>query len=102
MAVGPPVVLVAHLDTVGADPAQWATNPFELVEEGRYLRGRGVIDDKGMAAAMVASFNWLIDQPFPRSREVILILTADEEAGGEKGTRWLIENGRRSTSARRW
>jgi len=52
---GPMVVLAdAHIDTVEpGDPADWGFDPLEGRIEGGFIRGRGVIDDKGCLSAMV-------------------------------------------------
>src|SRR5690348_2560291 len=45
-----PVLLLAHMDVVPAQRAQWSVDPFAgAVREG-YVYGRGAIDDKGMLA----------------------------------------------------
>ena len=50
-----PVVLVydAHLDTVGADPAAWDSDPFKAVIKDGRLYGRGAVDDKGPFACLL-------------------------------------------------
>src|SRR5215467_12443578 len=44
------LLLVAHQDTVGVDPAKWTTDPFAANIRDGYLYGRGSIDDKAMLA----------------------------------------------------
>ena len=53
---GRPVLVMGHMDVVGADTSEWTTPPFEPTERDGYLYGRGAIDDKGMLAAAVAAF----------------------------------------------
>lgn len=41
-----PILLLGHLDVVEARRADWARDPFTLVEENGYFYGRGVSDMK--------------------------------------------------------
>src|SRR2546430_4078414 len=50
-----PLLLLAHLDVVEAKREDWDSDPFKLVEVDGYLRARGAIDDKAMAAIFVAN-----------------------------------------------
>ncbi|HSV26904.1 MAG TPA: M20 family metallopeptidase [Sedimentisphaerales bacterium] len=51
----PGILFLAHLDVVGADEKAWHTPPFEAVEAGGRIYGRGAVDMKGgLAAAMEA------------------------------------------------
>src|SRR4051812_28006454 len=45
-----PLLLIAHIDTVGAIKEEWKSDPWKLTERDGHLYARGVIDDKGMAA----------------------------------------------------
>src|SRR5262245_11570967 len=45
-----PIMLMAHLDVVGARREDWTTDPFKLVEKDGYFYARGSSDDKFMAA----------------------------------------------------
>lgn len=47
-----PILLLAHLDVVEAKPEDWSVDPFKLLEKDGYLYGRGVWDDKFMAAVL--------------------------------------------------
>ena len=51
-----PLLLLAHLDVVEARRADWDYDPFKLTEADGYFHGRGVIDDKAMAAIFIANF----------------------------------------------
>jgi acetylornithine deacetylase/succinyl-diaminopimelate desuccinylase-like protein len=77
-----PLLIMGHMDVVGVDAAKWNTPPFQLMEREGYLYGRGTIDDKGMLAASVAALVQLAAQRDSLTRDVILLGTAGEEAGG--------------------
>jgi len=77
-----PLLLLAHLDVVEARREDWTRDPFKLVEEGGFFYGRGVADDKSMAAVFVEEMIRLKREGFKPSRDIILALTADEELGG--------------------
>ena len=47
-------MLLAHIDAVPAGDG-WQHEPFKLVEADGYFHGRGVIDDKAMAAIVLAN-----------------------------------------------
>ena len=48
------LLLLSHLDVVGADKSKWSADPFGGVVKDGYLYGRGAIDDKSMVAANLA------------------------------------------------
>ncbi len=87
-----PLLLLAHVDVVPVEGQPWTVPPFELTEKDGYLYGRGVDDDKGMAAAIVAIALEARRRPAPLSRDLIVALTAGEETGGFAGVRWLLEH----------
>lgn len=91
-----PLLLLAHLDVVEARRADWARDPFTLVEENGSFYGRGVIDDKAMAAALVATMLRLKREQAPLKRNVILALTCDEEQSrlDFRGTDYLLKHHR--------
>ncbi|MES2128257.1 MAG: M20/M25/M40 family metallo-hydrolase [Pseudomonadota bacterium] len=78
---GKAVLFLGHLDVVEAKREDWNFNPFELVEKDGWLYGRGVIDMKGQDAAMLAALITLKREGFVPERDIIVALTADEEAG---------------------
>jgi succinyl-diaminopimelate desuccinylase len=49
----PGILFLAHLDVVDADEKSWRTPPFEGVEEGGRIYGRGAVDMKGGTAAII-------------------------------------------------
>jgi acetylornithine deacetylase/succinyl-diaminopimelate desuccinylase-like protein len=88
-ATGKPILVMGHMDVVGADTAKWETPPFEPTVKGDYLYGRGAIDDKGMIAATVAVLEQLAPRRDRLTRDVILLGTAAEE-GGDVGIEQVI------------
>src|SRR6266852_6335321 len=84
------LLLVAHMDVVGAERARWSVDPFGAVMKDGYIYGRGTIDDKSMLAANLATFIALKRSNARLNRDVIFLATTDEEAGGEAGIKMLI------------
>jgi acetylornithine deacetylase/succinyl-diaminopimelate desuccinylase-like protein len=91
-----PLALLAHLDVVEARKEDWSDglDPFKLTEREGYFYGRGTSDDKAMAAIFVANLIRYKREGFKPERDLILILTADEEGGDFNGVEWLLKNHR--------
>ncbi len=89
-----PLLLLAHIDVVPIEGQPWTVPPFPLTEKDGFLWGRGVADDKAMAAAFAAIVLELARSKTALSRDVILTLTAGEETGGVEGVQWLLKNRR--------
>lgn len=87
-----PILFLAHLDVVDAEPSLWTTNPWQLVERDGLLWGRGVSDDKGPAATIAAAFLHSKSTGFVPERDLVMALTAGEESGVDNGVEWLIAN----------
>ncbi|MDQ3337917.1 MAG: M20/M25/M40 family metallo-hydrolase [Myxococcota bacterium] len=90
----PPLLLTAHLDVVEADPSKWERPPFSGDEHDGCLWGRGAIDMKNMAAMCVAIMRRLAVTKTVLARDIIFAGVADEEAGCDLGSRYLVENHR--------
>jgi acetylornithine deacetylase/succinyl-diaminopimelate desuccinylase-like protein len=91
---GKPILLLSHLDVVEAPRADWATDPFQLVEKDGFFYGRGTYDVKDGDAILTANFIRWKKEGWRPSRDLILALTADEEGGSANGVRWLLETRR--------
>ena len=91
-----PLLLLAHLDVVEARREDWSTDPFKLVEKDGYFHGRGTQDDKYMAASFVNNLIRYQREGYRPDRDLILVLSTDEENGDEHqlGIRWLLANHR--------
>src|SRR5262245_15472899 len=85
-----PMLLLAHIDVVGAEGQPWTVDPHVVTEKDGYLYGRGVSDDLGMASMELVVFLALKESGVRLERDVILAWTGDEESGG-KGIRHLID-----------
>jgi acetylornithine deacetylase/succinyl-diaminopimelate desuccinylase-like protein len=94
-----PLLLTAHLDVVEADPTKWRRPPFSGDEHEGCLWGRGAIDMKNMAAMCVAIMRRLVATNARLDRDVIFAAVADEEAGCDLGSRFLVENHRSKVEA---
>ena len=87
-----PLLLLAHVDVVPVEGQPWTVPAFQLTEKDGFLYGRGVNDDKGMAAAIIAIALEMARTKPSLSRDVIFALTAGEETGGAAGARFLAKN----------
>jgi len=74
-----PLLLSGHMDVVEAKPADWKRDPFTPVIENGYIYGRGATDMKFDDALMIASLIDLKRQHFVPKRDVVLVLSGDEE-----------------------
>lgn len=90
----PPLLLTAHLDVVEADASKWRHPPFSGEEHEGCLWGRGAIDMKNMAAMCTAIMRRLAATRTVLARDIIFAAVADEEAGCDLGSRFLVEQHR--------
>jgi acetylornithine deacetylase/succinyl-diaminopimelate desuccinylase-like protein len=85
-----PVLVMGHMDTVGADPSKWLSPPLSPTVRDGYLYGRGAIDDKGSLAATVVAMKLLAPMRATLDRDIILLGTAAEESGGPHGIAGVV------------
>jgi acetylornithine deacetylase/succinyl-diaminopimelate desuccinylase-like protein len=89
---GPRLALLGHVDTVLADAEDWSVDPWSGEIRDDCVWGRGALDMKGQVAAEVAAACALAADGWrPESGELLVIVTADEEAGAAHGAKWLCE-----------
>jgi len=86
------LVVHGHTDVVPAHAPDWRIDPFAgAIEEGM-LWGRGAVDMKDMDGMMLAVVRDMARNGWQPRRDIILALFADEEAGGRKGSHWVVDN----------
>lgn len=101
---GDPLLLLSHLDVVPAPPERWSHPPFAAEIADGYVYGRGAVDMKTMVALELGVVRLLVEEavaagvdpavdPIPGlRRDVLFTCTADEEAGGIVGAKWVAEH----------
>lgn len=87
----PPLLLMAHIDVVGVERASWDVDPLAGEIRDGFLWGRGALDDKDDAAVFATVLGLLARGEGRLSRDVILMLNADEESSGTWGAKWMVE-----------
>jgi acetylornithine deacetylase/succinyl-diaminopimelate desuccinylase-like protein len=89
---GPALAYLGHVDTVLADAEDWSVDPWSGELRDGCVWGRGALDMKSQVAAEVAAACALAEDGWrPESGELLIIVTADEEAGATHGAKWLCE-----------
>jgi acetylornithine deacetylase/succinyl-diaminopimelate desuccinylase-like protein len=77
-----PILMMAHIDVVEALPKDWSVDPFVLTEKDGYYYGRGTTDNKAGAAMLVANLIRLKKEGYRPNRDLIVMLTGNEETSG--------------------
>jgi len=86
------LLIHGHLDVVPVQAEDWTYPPFAGEIADGMLWGRGAVDMKDMIAMTLAvARGWQATGTRP-PRDVVLAFVADEEAGGTKGARWLVDH----------
>ncbi|MBC7811891.1 MAG: M20 family metallopeptidase [Burkholderiales bacterium] len=92
---GHPIVLVhAHIDTVPIaqqEARRWSVDPYAAEIRANRVYGKGSVDDKAPLAAMMIAFVEAAQKGI--SGTLVLVAAAEEEVGGQLGTKWLADNG---------
>ena len=87
-----PILLMAHVDVVGVDRSQWEVDPLSGVIRDGFIWGRGALDDKDDAAIFIQVLRILARERAALSRDVIVMLNADEESSGRYGAKWMLDH----------
>ena len=90
----PGIVLHHHIDVVYADRRYWTVDPFGGVIQDGYLYGRGALDMKSTGVLQLAAVLALKRARVPLKRDLIVLATADEEAGSRFGAQWVADERR--------
>lgn len=87
----PALVLLSHGDVVPVEEGKWTRDPFGGEVHDGYVWGRGALDMKSMIVMHAAAAANLARSGRTPTREVIVAVTADEEAGGGEGASWVVD-----------
>ncbi len=88
-----PIMLMAHMDVVDARKEDWSFDPYVFKEDAGFYYGRGTSDNKAGVATLVANFVRLKQEKFVPDRDLIMVLTSDEETMQESIS-WLMKEHR--------
>jgi acetylornithine deacetylase/succinyl-diaminopimelate desuccinylase-like protein len=86
----PPLLLYGHVDVVTTAGQKWTHPPFEGGIMDGFVWGRGALDMKGGIAMLLAAFLKASAEKIPLPGDVVFAAVADEEAGGEFGASYLV------------
>ena len=86
------LVVHGHLDVVPANADDWSVDPFGGIIKDGYLWGRGAVDMKDMDAMILATVRAWQRVKYQPPRNMLIVFFADEEAGSEYGSRYLVKN----------
>ena len=88
----PGLVLHGHIDVVPANASDWSVDPFSgLIKDG-FIWGRGAVDMKDMDAMILATVRMWQRTGYKPPKNILLVFFADEEAGSNYGSRWLVKH----------
>jgi acetylornithine deacetylase/succinyl-diaminopimelate desuccinylase-like protein len=90
----PPLLVHGHLDVVPAAAEDWQVDPFSGEVRDGFVWGRGAVDMKDFDAMLLSVVRARARADRAPQREIVICLTADEEAGGHKGAQFLMEHHR--------
>ena len=88
----PALVVHGHTDVVPAMPEDWSVDPFGGVIKEGMLWGRGAVDMKNMDAMIVTALQDILGAGKQPGRDLVIAFFADEEAGGDYGAQYMVDN----------
>jgi len=88
----PPLLLYGHVDVVTTENQKWQHPPFEGKIADGFIWGRGALDMKGGIAMMLSAFLRAKAEGLALPGDVVLTIVSDEEAFGDFGAKFLVEN----------
>ena len=86
----PKLGLLGHIDVVPADANSWSRDPFgaEIVDDEVW--GRGAVDMLYLTAIFATVLREVAVSETKPEGDLVLLAVADEEAGSERGLKWLM------------
>ena len=92
---GRAVWVLSHLDIVPpGDLCLWTGDPYKMRVEGDKIIGRGVEDNQHGIVSSYFAVKGILDLKKPFSRQVGLVLVADEEIGSKYGLKYILKERR--------
>ncbi len=88
----PGLVLHGHIDVVPVNADDWSVDPFGGIIKDGFIWGRGAVDMKDMDAMILASVRMWQRIGYKPPRNILLVFFADEEAGSNYGSRWMVKH----------
>jgi len=83
----------SHVDVVPVENEKdWKVPPFEGIIKDGCIWGRGSLDMLFIVASQTVVFAKLHEEGFKPKGNLKLCIVADEEAGGNYGANWLVQN----------
>jgi acetylornithine deacetylase/succinyl-diaminopimelate desuccinylase-like protein len=86
-----PLLVHGHLDVVPANADDWSVPPFSGEVVDGCIWGRGAVDMKDFDAMVLSVVRARARAGATPRRPLLLIFTADEEAGSGLGATWLVQ-----------
>ncbi|MFD1218295.1 M20 family peptidase [Microbulbifer celer] len=89
-----PVMFSAHYDVVPVIPDtedEWQHPPYNGTVDDTHIWGRGALDDKSAAIALMEAATQMLAEGFQPRRTLYIALTNDEEIGGPSGTAAVVK-----------
>ncbi len=90
-ANGTPLLLQGHVDVVTTSGQAWTRPPFAGDLADGFVWGRGAVDMKGGVAMLVSAFLRAARGEIEPPGDLLLVVLADEEAGGDLGAKFLVD-----------
>ena len=90
---------MAHIDVVPARREDWSVDPWTFLERDGWFYGRGRSDNKAGAAMLVANVITLKRAGWQPARDLIVVLTGDEETA-QRGIQSLLAEASRADRCR--
>lgn len=85
-----PLLLSGHVDVVPVEREKWSHDPFGGEVINGEIWGRGALDMKGFLAMYLQILLQVRRAGMPLKRDLILAAIADEEAGFDHGSKFLV------------
>jgi len=86
------IVLLNHVDVVGADAEYWDVDPFGGIIKDDFIWGRGALDMKSFGIMQLAVMLLFMRHKIVPDKDLIFLAVSDEERLGTYGAAWAVNN----------